>query len=239
MALFGVLDYDHRITGKSSMNRSLRLAALAGTLSFACCVSASAADLLMHNGFETCWATARTKAQFLESIRSSIDGTSACIPAQSGSQTGVTYTVCAAVNGCGAGVDGCPVSITAGTFSGNFAAGHFTGPGTAANVTVPITTNVFPACSISLNSITLGYTLDYLMQTDGVDGVYSIDLMAPGVAITNYALTNIDCNGTLFSLIGSNVASAISAAESNASAAIEPGLRADTLDQSICPLSSP
>jgi ferredoxin len=221
------------------MNSSKRLAALVGVLSFASVVSVSAADLLIHDGFETCWVTAKTKPQFLDSIRSSIDGTSACIPAQSGSQTGINYTVCAAVNGCGAGVDGCPVSITAGTFSGDFVSGHFTGPGTAANVTVPITTNVFPACSISLNSITLGYTLDYLMQTDGVDGVYSIDLMAPGVAITNYALTNIDCNATLFGFISGNVSSAISAAESSASAAIEPGLRADTLEQSVCPLSAP
>jgi ferredoxin len=214
-------------------------AAIVGILSFAFCISVSAADLLIHDGFETCWVTAKTKPQFLESIRSSIDGTSACIPAQSGSQTGINYTVCAAVNGCGAGVDGCPVSISAGTFSGNFVAGHFAAPGTAANVTVPITTSVFPACSISLNTITLGYTLDYLMQTDGVDGVYSIDLMTPGVAITNYALTNIDCNGTLFALISGNVASAITAAEANASATIEPGLRADTLEQSVCPLSAP
>ncbi len=221
------------------MFKTVRSAAGVALVFVMCTSPVAAGDLLTHDGFDTCWVTAKPKPQFLESIRASIDGTSACIPAQSGSQSGIGYTVCAATNGCGVGVDGCPVSIAAGTFSGNFAAGHFTGPGTAANITVPITTSLFPACSISLNTITLGYTLDYLMQTDGVDGVYSIDLLAPGVAINNYVLSNIDCDGTLFTLIGGNVATAITAAEANVAAAIEPGLRADTLEQSVCPLSAP
>jgi hypothetical protein len=221
------------------MSKSTRLLQLASLCLAALWAPASVAELLFHQGFETCWTPGQTKAQFLETVRTSIDGTSACIPAQSGSQTGVTYTVCATANGCGTGVEGCPVSISAGSFAGDFVNGLFTGPGTAANITVPITTNIFPACSISLNTISLGYTLDYLMQTDGIDGVYSVDLMPPGVAINNYVLTNINCNATLFSLIGSNVASAITAAEANASAAIEPGLRIDTLGRSICPLSLP
>lgn len=215
---------------------------LAAGVAFALAVSATpvaAGDLLIHDGFETCWVTAKTKPQFLESIRTSIDGTSACIPAQSGSEGIFTYTVCNATNGCGVGVAGCPVSITAGTFSGDFPSGHFTGPGAAADITVPITTSGFPACSVSLNTITLGYTLDYLMQTDGVDGVYSTDLLPPAVAITNYVLTNINCDATLFGLMGSNVASAISAAEADAAAAIEPALRANTLEQSVCPLTAP
>lgn len=221
------------------MSKTTRLFQLSSLCLAAFWAPASAAELLFHQGFETCWVPGQTKTQFLETVRSSIDGTSACIPAQSGSQTGVSYTVCATANGCGAGVEGCPVSISAGSFSGDFANGLFTGPGTAANITVPITTNIFPSCSISLNAISLGYTLDYLMQTDGIDGVYSVDLMPPGVVISNYMLTNIDCDAILFSLIGSNVATAITGAEANASAAIEPGLRADTLGQSVCPLSSP
>lgn len=197
----------------------------------------SAAGLIFHQGFETCWSTAKTKSQFLDSIRTSIDGTSACIPAQSGNQSGIAYTVCAAPNGCGTGVAGCAVSINAGTFSGNFLAGQFVGPGTAANITVPLTTSFFPSCSINLNAVALTYTLDYLMQNDGVDGVYSNDLMQPGVVINSYSLVNNNCDSTLFGLIGSQVSSAISAAEANASTAIEPDLRADTLDQSICPLT--
>ncbi len=221
------------------MFNTIRLAASATLVLAASASPVAVADLLIHDGFETCWVTAKTKPQFLESIRTSIDGTSACIPAQSGNQTGIDYTVCSATNGCGIGISGCPVSITAGAFSGDFAAGHFTGPGSAANIIVPITTSLFPACSISLNTITLGYTLDYLMQTDGVDGVYSINLMPPAVAISNYVLSNIDCNATLFSLISGNVAAAVSAAEANVAAAIEPRLRTDTLEQSVCPLSTP
>jgi hypothetical protein len=221
------------------MFTSSRIAAFASIILVATWARPAAGELLFHQGFETCWVPGQTKAQFLEVIRTSINGTSACIPAQSGNQSGIAYTVCASANGCGPGMEGCPVSIGAGTFSGNFLTGQFTGPGTAADITVPITTTIFGACSISLNTISLGYTLDYLMQTDGIDGVYSADLMAPGVEISNYELTNINCNATLFALIGSNVATAIEAAEENASVAIEPGLRTSTLEQSICPLSSP
>lgn len=219
------------------MSTKFCLTVFMGATALACLMPASAAGLLFHQGFETCWVPGKTKPQFLEAMRTSIDGTSTCIPAQSGNQSGISYTVCSAPNGCGTGVAGCAISINAGTFTGDFQAGHFTGPGTAANITVPITTNIFGACSINLNAITLTYTLDYLMQIDGIDGVYSSDLLAPGVDITNYALANNNCNTTLFSLIGGQVSSAISAAETEASAAIEPGLRADTLDQSICPLT--
>lgn len=221
------------------MFQTTRPLTLASAFLTAMWASTAGAELLFHQGFETCWVPGQTKAQFLEGIRTSIDGTAACIPAQSGSQSGINYTVCAAANGCGPGIEGCAVAISAGTFSGDFVGGLFTGPGSAANITIPITTSVFPACSISLNTISLGYTLDYLMQTDGIDGVYTADLMPPGVAITNYVLSNIDCNATLFALIGGSVGNAVDAAEENASAAIEPSLRSNTLGQAICPLSSP
>jgi hypothetical protein len=220
------------------MLKTLRLYA-PGAL-FACLMApATAGDLLIHDGFETCWVSAQTKAQFLESVRSSIDGSSACIPALTGNQSGIDYTVCAAANGCGAGIEGCPVILGAGTFSGDFLAGSLSGPGSAADIVVPITTSIFPACSVRLNAISLDYELDYLMRLDGVDGVYSDDMMAPSVTISNYTLTNINCNGTLFALIGGNVATAVSAAEGNVAATIEPGLRTDTLDRSVCPLSAP
>lgn len=200
---------------------------------------ASAAGLLFHQGFETCWVPGKTKVQFLEAVRTSIDGTSACIPKQTGNQSGFNYTVCGNANGCGTGIEGCAVSISAGAFSGDFLSGHFVGPGSAANIVVPIVITGISSCSVNLNNITLGYTLDYLMQTDGTDGVYSSELMPPVVAINNYDLVNGNCNATLFNLISGNVAAAISAAEENASAAIEPALRANTLDQSVCPLSAP
>lgn len=221
------------------MRNTERLTIIASLLLAASWAPPAAAELLFHQGFETCWIPGKTKPQFLEAMRTSIDGTSACIPQQSGSQTGISYTFCAVANGCGAGINGCPVSISAGTFSGDFQGGQFTAPGTANNITVPITTSVFPSCSVSLNAISMAYSLDYLMQTDGIDGVYSADLMPPGVEIANYTLTNVNCDAILFSLIGANLASAVGAAEENASAAIEPALRSNTVGQAVCPLSAP
>ncbi|MEP6881067.1 MAG: hypothetical protein ABI866_03685 [Dokdonella sp.] len=200
--------------------------------------SASAADLLIHDGFETCWVSAKTKSQFLEAIRTSIDGTTACIPPRTGSQSGVGYTICQTSNGCGVGVDGCGVTMQAGTFSGTFSTGAFAAAGSASNIAIPVTTTALGNCTINLTGISLGYSLDYLMQTDGTDGVYSADLMPPVVSITNYA-TNNNCNPLLAGVIASYVPQAIAAAEENAASTIEPGVRADTLAQSVCPLSAP
>lgn len=221
------------------MSTKTRLFPFASILLVAICAPASAAELLFHQGFETCWVPGQTKAQFLETIRTSIDGTSACIPAQSGSQGGFNYTVCQAPNGCGTGIAGCAVAISANAFSGNFLTGQFAGPGSATNINIPITITGIASCSVNLNNIALGYTLDYLMQIDGADGVYSADMMPPAVVISNYDLVDGNCGQTIFNLISSNVTAAVGAAEANASSAIEPGLRSDTLGQSICPLSSP
>ena len=175
------------------MSITIRLAA-----GIACVLAVSAApvaagDLLIHDGFETCWVTAKTKPQFLDSIRTSINGTTACIAPRSGSQSGVGYTICQTTNGCGGGVDGCAVTMQAGTFTGNFVTGAFAGPGSASNIAIPVTTTVLGNCTINLTAVSLAYSLDYLMQTDGTDGVYSDDLMPPGVSITSYATSN-NCN---------------------------------------------
>ena len=218
------------------MLNAIRFAVLAA---FAVAASpSSAGDLLIHDGFETCWASAKPRPQFLESMRTSIEGTTACIPPRSGEQSGVGYTICQTVNGCGTAVNGCAVTMHAGAFSGNFVNGEFSGPGSANNIAIPVTTTAFGNCTINLTAITLGYLLDYLMQADGVDGVYSDDLMPPVVTITNYATSN-NCNPLLAGIIASYVPQAIAAAEANAATTIEPGLRADTLAQSVCPLSAP
>jgi hypothetical protein len=220
------------------MARSLIRQAFAASLLLAGAMRPAAADLLVHDGFETCWVTAQTRAQFLESIRSSIDGTSACIPTQTGSQSGIDYTVCGNANGCGIGVAGCPVAIQAGPFSGDFSIGHFVGPGTASDIVVPISTTALGSCNVNLTDINLGYTLDYLVQTDGIDGVYTLDMLTPAVAIASYSTSN-DCNPALAALISSYVPQAIGQAEVAAAAAIEPGLRANTLERAVCPLSVP
>lgn len=220
------------------MSNTIRLAAGVAFLFAVSATPVAAGDLLIHDGFETCWVTAKTKPQFLASIHTSIDGTTSCIPPRSGSQSGIGYTICQTVNGCGSGVDGCAVTMQAGTFSGNFATGAFTGPGSASNIAIPVTTTALGNCTINLTGIVFGYSLDYLMQTDGTDGVYSDDLMTPVVDITSYA-TNNNCNGLLAGVIASYVPQAIAAAETNAALTIEPDLRTDTLAKSVCPLSAP
>lgn len=199
---------------------------------------AQAADLFFHQGFETCWSSAVSRSVFLGAIRSSIDGTSACIPPQSGNQSGIGYTVCSNANGCGAGAPGCPVAVQAGAFAGDFTGGQFVGPGSASNIVVPISTTGLGSCNLNLTAITLSYTLDYLMQVDGTDGVYSNDMLVPAVAVVSYATSN-NCNPVLAGLISSFIPQAIGQAETAVAAAIEPDLRADTLERSICPLSVP
>ncbi len=220
------------------MLNTIRLAAGAAFVLAASASPTAVADLLMHDGFETCWVTAKTKPQFLSAIHASIDGTTACIPPRSGSQSGISYAICQTANGCGGGVPGCAVTMQAGTFSGNFGTGEFTGPGSANNIAVPVTTSAFGNCTINLSGVILGYSLDYLMQTDGTDGVYSVDMMPPVVSITSYATSN-NCNPLLAGLITSYIPQAIAAAEENAALTIEPDLRTDTLAQSVCPLSAP
>ena len=155
-----------------------------------CAMSAAAADLVHHDGFETCWSPALTKPQFLAALRADIDGNSGCIPPQSGNQSGFAYTICNAANGCGSGVPGCPVALQAGPFSGDFIAGSFAAAGTASNIAAPITVAVLGTCTLNITGITLTYTLDYLMRTDGTDGVYTDDMQVPLVDITNFASSN-------------------------------------------------
>ncbi len=213
-------------------------ARIGAALLAAACSAAQAVDLVSHQGFEVCWNAAASKAQFLSAVRDSVDGTLGCVAPQSGSEPPLTYTSCDVPNGCGPGIAGCPVTLQAGNFVGDFASGHFSAPGTAGAISVPIVTNLFGSCTLSLSGITLGYTLDYLMQIDGTDGVYSADLLAPDVDIVTYTASN-NCNALISGLIDSYVPEALASAEAGTSQAIEPALRADTLEISVCPLSTP
>lgn len=198
--------------------------------------SASAVDLVSHQGFEICWATAVTKPAFLTAMRNSIEGTAACISPQSGTVSGATYTACNAPNGCGTGVAGCPVMIHSGTFTGDFMTGAFSAPGTVDNVPIPITYTLSPfpqqSCTLTLSVIVTTYNLDYLMRVDGLDGVFSDDLAAPVATINSYTRTGCD-------LLGAVPPAAITAAQDAIGAGIEPALRTNTVERSVCPLSSP
>ena len=202
--------------------------------------SAGAADLVSHQGFEICWATAVTKPAFLAAMRNSIDGGSSCVPPQSGSQSGVVYTACNVSNGCGTGVPGCPVTIHSAAFTGDFMTGAFTAPGTVDNIPIPITYTFAPlpqqSCTLTLSAIVTKVDLDYLMRLDGLDGVYSDDLATPVATIVSY--TKAGCTA-LGAVIDPAIAGAITAAQDAMGAAIEPSLRTNTVEHAVCPISSP
>lgn len=216
--------------------RNYELLAVAAATLFA--APALAADLVHHHGFETCWSPALDKAQFLTAMRTSIDGRTGCIPPQSGNQSGVPYTVCNVTNGCGSGVPGCVVGLQAGVFSGDFVAGSFVAPGSASTIAAPLDAGIFGSCTVNITAITLTYTLDYLMRTDGSDGVYTDDLLRPLVDIVSYASNN-NCNALIGAALASYLPQAIASAEAGAAAAIDPVLRTNTLERAICPLSVP
>ncbi|HNR92270.1 MAG TPA: hypothetical protein PKO41_07585 [Dokdonella sp.] len=198
--------------------------------------SSAQADLVFHQGFETCWSSALTKADFLARLRNQVDGRTACLPPQSGNQSGIAYTICNTPDGCGSGVPGCAVTVQSQDFAGDFIAGQFSAPGTASDIAVPLTTSLFGNCTINITGVTLTTTVDYLMRLDGIDGVHVEDMQTPLVDITNYSTSN-NCNPVVGALIASYIPQAVTSAEENAAAAIEPGLRADTVGQSVCPLT--
>lgn len=213
------------------MSNLLRFA-FAGMAGFAA-GSVSAADLIAHQGFEICWATAVSKPTFLTAMRGSIDGGSTCIPPQSGTSGGVTYNACSAANGCGTGVPGCPVTIHSAEFAGDFQTGAFSAPGTVDNISIPISLVGLPiSCTLTLSAIVTRYDIDYLMQVDGLDGVYTDDLAAPVATILSYTRSGCD-------LLGAVPPGAITAAQDAMGAGIESPLRTATVERAICPLSNP
>ncbi|MEO7251335.1 MAG: hypothetical protein ABIW30_01865 [Arenimonas sp.] len=200
---------------------------------------AGAADLLSHQGFEICWATAVTKPVFLTAMRNSIEGGMSCLPPQSGTSGTATYTACNTANGCGTAVPGCPVTIHSAAFTGDFMTGAFTAPGTVDNIPVPImyTISGFPgSCTLTLSAIVTRYDLNYLMRLDGLDGVYSDDLAAPTATIVSYTRTGC---AILNSFIEPAIAGAIISAQDGIAASIEPSLRTNTVERAVCPISAP
>lgn len=225
----------HESTAMSNLLRFV-FAGMAGLAS----AGAAAADLVSHNGFEICWGTAVAKPAFLTAMRNSIEGGSTCIPPQSGSASGATYTACNSPNGCGVGVAGCTVTIHSAAFTGNFMTGAFTAPGTVDNIAIPITYNApiigSGNCTLNLTAMVTRYDLNYLMRTDGIDGVFSEDLATPASTIVSYSRNGCP---QLNLFIQPAVDGAIVSAQNAISAAIEPSLRTNTVERAVCPISAP
>ena len=209
-------------------------------LAFACCVSLCStfahADLLFHQGFESCWTPSDAPAAFLARLHDSVDGLESCIPPMSGNASGVEYSICDAP-ACAGGASGCPVLLHAGAADGDFASGAFTLPGSGDDVAIPVSYTIIGqhgSCTLTVSDIALDAALDYAMLADGADGAYTDALMQVDVTIGDYALSGCDA---LSPLIGAVAPTLIADAEDQAAAAILPVLSEDTVGISICPLS--
>ena len=213
--------------------RQLARAMLFSTLLFS--AIQAHADLVFHQGFETCWTPSSTKTQFLDSLRTSIDGLHGCMPQQSGTTSGVTYSVCG-TPACDGGAVGCPIVLHAQAFSGDFPTGTFSGPGSADDITLPVsyTGVVSGACNKVLSAIVLTYNPDYTMLTDG-PGVYSDALAQVAVTINSYTLGGTSC-GALDTLVNQAITNGITQAQSAATQAIATAL-APTVGVTTCPLT--
>lgn len=210
-----------------------RMVTCAALLAVAAHGQAQAADLIDHNGFEACWSQAITKPAFLSALNSSIEGTTGCITAIPGNPTNICeISTCTAAN-----VHGCPITLHAGVFSGDFVSGSFDGPGSVDDFSTSVTSQGI-TCLATITNMTLAYAPTYSLQMDGNNGVYTAALNDPvPVTIPNQAAVSISggfgCDA-LASGFAAVVLRELGKAVSNAVAAALPPA---TVGESICPLS--
>ena len=198
--------------------------------------TAQTADLVAHNGFEACWAQALTEPHFLDLLRTSLDGATTCVEPMSGSVGGTSYVACNTA-ACPGAQTGCPVTVHAGTFNGDFDAGSFASLGSADNIAVPIVASgdLAFSCTVTISGISPVYQANYDLIADGNDGKYSAQLLQAPVTIFGYNIeNNPDCPFASVFIGGSSVLTDVQDA---ATTVVEARLRASTLGQAICPLT--
>jgi hypothetical protein len=201
--------------------------------------AAQVVDLVGHNGFEACWSNAITKTTFLDLIQATIDDKTFCVPQVSGSASGYTYDACNTA-ACPGNVVGCPVTTHAGSFSGDFVTGDFSSTGTADDVSVPISYNGLSSgsCTILFSNIMLDYAPSYFLTADGNNGDYMAYLTQSSVTVTNSdASVNLPANLTCTPLLNFFKGVIIDQAQTAASNNWAPLLSADTVGESVCPLT--
>ena len=201
--------------------------------------AAQVVDLVDHNGFEACWSKAITKTTFLDLIQASLNDKTLCVGKVSGSATGYTYDACNTA-ACPGNAVGCPVTVHAGVFSGNFSTGDFSAVGTADNVSVPISYTGLSSgsCTILFSNIMLDYAPSYFLSADGNNGDYMAYVTQSSVTIANSdASVNLPPNPTCTLLLSFLKSAIIGQAQSAASDGWGPLLAADTVGESVCPLT--
>lgn len=211
--------------------------ALAAIL-LAAALPVTAGDLVIHNGFEACWSQAVTKPQFLATLQTAIDGATSCIPPTTSTDatTGITYAVCSQPQ-CGGATPGCPVTLRAGAFSGDFGSGQFNATGSADDIVAPVAYSggfVPPgACTISVSAIALAYAPHFAFEADGNDGAYVAGLPTPGVSIASYSAAG---TGTVCMLAAASYGAMLKAQAESAANSLVADLLAPTVGASVCPL---
>ena len=203
-------------------------------LGFAVVTSATAGDLVDHNGFEACWSKAITQPQFLSVEQSAIDGVTSCIP----QSTGTGYSACSLPK-CANNAVGCPVTTHAGAFAGAFSAGstnHHTSTGSTDTITLDVAYSLNSSCTVTISNVALGYALDYTFQVDGNNGLYAASLDQSTLTVQNgYMLVGSDlfCQ-TLVTVFASTLISQVETAGAAGIAALE---LPTTVGESVCPLT--
>jgi hypothetical protein len=150
-----------------------RLCSCAVLLAISADGQAQTADLIDHNGFETCWSQAISRPAFLSQLYSTIEGTTGCILSSSGSDPNMCYT-----STCAGNVTGCPITLHAGVFTGDFATGSFDGPGSVDDFSTQVTYGGL-TCTATISNATLAYEPTYSLPMDGNNGVYTAALDDP------------------------------------------------------------
>jgi hypothetical protein len=205
-------------------------------LLFAPPVRAQFADLVTHNGFQACWTTALSQAQFLTQIQSALEGQTFCMAKTTGIIPAGSYSSCA-MNACAGGYVGCPVTLHSGAFSGDFTTGILNAPGSADNIIVPVSYTTFGSpstCTITMSSIAISYSLALGLRPDGNHGLYIASLGQTSTSVNNgYIVSAPDpvCQSLAASITNSIVAQI----QSDSSADLLPLLAPETIEQSICP----
>jgi hypothetical protein len=212
-------------------------------LAAAAAAHAQTVDLVAHNSFEDCWSKALAKADFLTLLQTSIEGQVSCVAQSSGSIStafgNVNYTACYTA-ACPGATIGCPVTVHSGTFGGDFSSGAFSAPGTADDVSVPVSYSgaLTGTCTVTVSAITLTYSPYFYIVPDGNNGDYMAYLTASSAVTVNsdsFSGSDLFCS---LAASDTSVTSQINTqAQMVATNAMIADLTATAVDQSVCPLT--
>jgi len=224
-----------------SSHRVIRWPLGFGLLAASVCSTAQigSPELVSHNGFEACWSKAITKTQFLGLLKSTIDGTTGCIlyVAYPDPGSGFNWEICN-TPACPGNLPGCPVTLRAGTFSGDFGTGAYTagfsGPGTTDDISMPATyyNDVTGGnCTLKLTNLTQTYSPFVYVQPDGNNGDYIWGIDPLAVTFDTHVASSAD------PMCLSQEQTLISYAQSVASGQSTYALYGAVADESACPLT--